>query len=201
MRTLHSCISVTVVCAFLLGILSGCAKAPDQEYAAAKAAMKAAQDVEADIYMPNNFSNVQKAFQTAEDELVLQNSKFALSRNYKRTIALLNNVTTLASELTNDAPGKKEEIKTEVEKGLASVKKMAEETRVDIKKAPRRTFDKKAKAKMTEDLNAAESALAQASSEFESGKIMEARQKLGEAQKLLKKIFDKLSTGGTKSLM
>lgn len=201
MRSFFTPATSLIAAVFLAGMFSGCAKAPDQEYAAAKTAIEAARDVEADTYMPNNFANVQKAFQTAEDELALQNGKFALSRNYKKAIQLLSNVTTLATELKNDAPGKKEEITTDVENGLASVKKMAEETRVDIKKAPRGTFDKKAKAKMTEDLDAAESTLAQAATEFESGNIMDARQKLGEAQKLLKKIFDKLSTGGTKSLM
>lgn len=35
---------------------SGCAKAPEAELAAAKAAIKAAQDVEADKYMTKKFS-------------------------------------------------------------------------------------------------------------------------------------------------
>lgn len=200
MRSFHRLISVAVVGACILGFFSGCAKAPDQELAAAKAAIKAAQDAEADKYMPNNFQNIQNALSSAEAEIKLQNSAFVLSRNYGKAKQLLQNATDLATQVTSEAPGAKADMKAQIEEGLTSAQKMAKETRVDIRKAPR-SKGKQVLAQMTVDLDAAESALAQAAADFAAGNILDARKKLSDAQKLLKKIFDQLSTSGTDGLM
>lgn len=200
MRYIHSLMSVAVAGACIAGFLSGCAKAPDEELAAAKAAIKTAHNAEADIYMPNNFQNIQKAMESAESEIALQNGRFIFSRNYTKAKQLLKNVTDLARQVTADAPGAKEEMKTRIEEGIASAQKMAKETRVDIKKAPK-AKERKVLAQMTADLDEAESALSQASADFAAGTIQDAGKKLADAQRLLKKIFDKLSSGDTESLM
>ena len=136
MRSFQRLLSFAIVGVCLTGTFSGCDKSPDQELAAAKTAIKAAQDVEADIFTPNNFSNVQKALKAAEDEIVLQNGKFVLSRNFKRARQLLANATQLATELKNEAPEKKAEITKQVEDGLTLSEKKIQETRTEIKKAP-----------------------------------------------------------------
>lgn len=200
MRSFHRLISVAVTGACILGLFSGCTKAPDQELAAAKAAIKSSQDAEADKYMPNNFQNIQNALASAESEIELQKSVFFLSRNYEKAKQLLRNVTDLAKQMTAEAPQAKADMKAQVEEGLASAQEMVKETRVDIKKAPR-SKGKQVLAQMKEDLNTAESALAQAAAELSSGNIPDARNRLAQAQKLLKKIFDQLSTSGTDGLM
>lgn len=200
MGSFHRLMSVAVAGACILGLFSGCAKAPDQELAAATLAIKAAQDAEADKYMPNNFQNIQKALSSAEAEIELQNSTFVLSRNYGKAKQLLKNATDLATQLTAEAPGAKVDMKAQVEEGLASAQEMAKETRVDIRKAPR-SKGKQVLAQMAADLDAADSALAQAAADFAAGNIPDARKKLADSQKLLKKIFDQLSTGGTDGLM
>jgi len=200
MRSFHRLIPVVVAVACMLGFFSGCAKAPDQELAAAKAAIKAAQDVEADKYMPNNFLNIQKALASAEAEIEIQKSNFVLSRNYGKAKVALQNTTDLATQITAEAPGAKADMIAQVKENLASAQEMAKETRVDIKKAPRSKI-KQARAQMVTDLDAAEIALAQAAEQFEAGNILGARDKLADGQKLLKGIFDKLSTSGTDGLM
>ncbi|MBN1578360.1 MAG: hypothetical protein JW913_17495 [Chitinispirillaceae bacterium] len=150
--------------------------------------------------MVNNFQNLQKAMAAAEAEVELQKKKFALSRNFTKAKQLLKNVTDLARQITADAPGAKEEIKKQVEDGLASAQKMAKETRVDIKKAPK-SKGKKVLAQMAADLGEADSALVQAAADFSAGNIADAGKKLADAQRLLKKIFDKLSSSGTEGLM
>ena len=200
MRFAHSLLSVAAIGAFMAISFSGCAKPPAQELAAAKAAVKAAKDAEADKYMGNNYMNLEKAMEAAESEVTLENSKFALSRNYTRSKQLLKNVTDLATQLTADAPKVKEEMRKQVEDGLASAQKMVKETRVDVKKAPK-SKGKKVIEQMKADLDEAESALTQASTDFTAGNISDAGKKLGDAQRLLKKIFDKLSSSGTDGLM
>lgn len=200
MRSFRRLITVAVTGACILGFFSGCAKAPDQELATTKAAIKAAQDAEADKYMPNSFKNLQKALVSAEVEIKMQNSAFVLSRNYAKAKQLLQNTTNFAKQITAEAPGAKADIKAQVEEGLASAQEAAKETRVDIRKA-RRSKSKQVLAQMAADLDAAESAIAQAAADFAAGNILEARDKFSDAQKLLKKIFDQLSTDGTDGLM
>ena len=200
MRSFYRLIPVVVAVACMSGFFSGCVKAPDQELAAAKAAIKAAQDVEADKYMPNNFLNIQNALASAEAEIKLQNSNFVLSRNYGKAKQYLRNTTELATQITAEAPGAKADLISQVKENLTSAQEMTKETRVDIRKAPR-SKGKQVLAQMRTDLDAAEIALAQAAEEFEAGNFLGARDKLSDGQKLLKGIFDKLSTDGTEGLM
>jgi hypothetical protein len=79
---------ITLSC-IICGLLSGCAKAPDKELAEAKAAIKAAMDVEADKYMAKNFQNVLKGLEAAEAEIAKQKNSFFLSRNYTSATQLL----------------------------------------------------------------------------------------------------------------
>jgi hypothetical protein len=53
---------ITGTCVF--SFLTGCAKAPDAELEAARAAFKAAQDAGAEKYMNKNYLNLQKAMET-----------------------------------------------------------------------------------------------------------------------------------------
>lgn len=200
MRSFHRLIPAAVAGACILGFLSGCAKAPDQELAAAKAAIKAAQDAEADKYMPNNFKNIQKALASAEAEIELQNNTSVVSRNYAKAKQLLKNATDLATQITLEAPGAKSDTRAQVEEGLTAAQRMAKETRVDIRKAPR-SKGKQVLAQMAADLDAADSALAQAAVDFAAGNTLDAQKNLVDAQKLLKKLFNQLSTSGTDGLM
>jgi hypothetical protein len=200
MRSSFRLMAALVAGMCIAGSLCGCAKAPDQELAAARAAVKAAQDAEADKYMPNNFQNVKEALATAEAELELQSKAFAMSRSYNKAKGLLTNVTTLAAQINAEVAGAKAEMKTQVETNLAALKKMAKETAVDIKKAPK-SKGKAVLTKMSADLSAAQNAIGQAESDYSGGNIPGASQKLGNAQRLLKKISDQLSTGGADGLM
>ena len=79
--------------------------------------------------------------------------------------------------------------------------KKIQETRTEIKKAPRRAFSKELRKQMNEDLDNAQKAIAQGTSLFKAGNIIEARDKIGDSERILKKINDKLSTGEGMSLM
>ncbi len=199
MRLFH-CLMPVVACACILGLFSGCVKGPDKELAEAKAAIKAAQDAEADKYMPNNFKNLQKALASAQGEIDIQNSNFILSRNYAKAKQLLRNTTDLANEIAADAPGAKADMKEQVEYGINKAQELVKETRVDIRKAPR-SKGKKLLAQMAKDVDTADSTLVRAAADFSEGNIVGAKKNLTDAQKLLKKVFDQLSTSGTDGLM
>ena len=192
MRSLSRLITVVVTGACILGFFSGCAKAPDEELASTREAVKAAQDAEADKYMANSFKNLQKSLETAETEIKLQNMKFVLNRNYVKAKQLLQNTKDFAAQLTAEAPGAKAELKAQIEEGLTSAKEMIKDSRVGIRKA-RRSLGKEVLAQMAADLDAAESVIAQASADFAAGNILAARDSYTEGQKLLKKIYTQLT--------
>ena len=138
MRFFQNRISLIIAVSCVAYLFSGCAKAPDEELAKAKAAIKAAQDVEADKYMAKNFQNLQKALETAESEIANQQKRFILTRKYKRVTEMLEKTAQLATEITNEAPKVKAEMVTQVKENLGLTEGMLKETANDIKKAKRK---------------------------------------------------------------
>ena len=175
----------------IISFFPGCSKAPDAELAAARAALKAAQDVEADKYMSRNFENLQKAMQAAETEIAKQNSSSFLKRKYKRSTQQLIKITELATEIKNEAPKAKEAITAQVKENLGLVKGILQETANDIKKASRGK-EKSVIEELKADLSAADSAAVRAVAAFASGNILTASEDLDNVQSLIKKITDTL---------
>jgi phage gp36-like protein len=200
MRSIHRIVSIAVAGASLVGLLGGCAKAPDQELAAAKSALQAAQTAEADKYLSDRYTSAMKALDAAQSEISKQNAAFILVRNYSQARHYLGIATTLATALQADAAGAKEAAKAEVEEGLTTAKTQAKEARDDLKKAPK-SQGKAALEGMAAELAAADSLLVQAAAEIAQGNYLGARQKIGDAQAEMRKVSDKLSTGGGGGLM
>ena len=172
-------------------LVCGCSKAPDKELAEAKAAIEAAKEVEADIYMSRNFENLENALKTAQEDIAVENAKFILNRKYKRITEVLKKTTELALEIKNDAPKVKAEIIAQVEENLGLVKGMLEETANDIKKGSRGK-DKALIEELKADLNGGDSAATLAAKEYDSGNVLGASGNLDEVQRLIKKITDTL---------
>jgi hypothetical protein len=200
MRSIHRIMSIAIVGASMATLFSGCAKAPDQELAAAKTAISAAQTAEADKYLPDRYNNAMKAFEAAQSEITRQNTIFILTRKYSQATRLLGIATSLATACQADAAGAKEQFKSDVAQDLVAAQTAMKEARKDVKDA-RKTQLKNALKAMTAELDAADNSLVQAASEFAAGNYPTAAQKIGEAKSKMKKISDKLSTGGGASLM
>jgi hypothetical protein len=175
--------------ACIVFIFSGCAKAPDTELATAKAAIKAAQDVEADKYMAKNFKNVIKALETTEAEIALQNRSFFLSRKYTKAKQLLKQTTDLAIEIKNETPKAKEEMAATVKENLPIVRDMLKLTALNIKKAAR-FKDKHIIAGLNAELSSADSVTARAAVDFEAGKLLSASESLSNVQITIQKIMN-----------
>lgn len=173
-------------------LFCGCQKAPDTELADAKAALKAAQDVEADKYMAKNFQNVQKVVDEAEKEIAKQKSSFFLTRKYTRVTKILKNATDIAKEITTDAPKAKETIVSQVKENLALSKSMLKETENDLKKASKLKSKKSLVPDLKIELSAADSIAASAAAEYEAGDIFKASKSLDDFQASIKRITDQL---------
>jgi len=172
-------------------LFSGCAKAPDAQYSAAKAAIEAAKTAEADKYMAKNFQNLQAALAKADAELAKQQQAFILTRKYKRVTEMLEKTTALATEIATEAPKIKADIVGQVKENLGLAKGMLKETAEDIKKASRKT-DKAVITELKSYLSEADSIAAVATNDFNTGNVLKAAEELTAFQGLIKKITDTL---------
>ncbi len=200
MRSIYLRGSVVAAAVCLAGIFPGCAKAPERELADAKAALQAAQAVEADKYLASRYNFAMKALEAAETEINKQNAAFILSRKYSKAVRLLNNTTSIAAELKAKTAGAKEAMKAEVEAALPTAQSGIKELRKDVKKSSR-SKGKVAFATMSADLTAADSLLVQAAAEIAAGNYLSAKQTINKANAKIRKVIDQLSTSGTGSLM
>lgn len=172
-------------------LVSGCAKAPNAQYSAAKAALESAKSAEADKYMAKNFQNLQRALEAAEAEMAKQKQTFILTRKYKRVTEMLEKTTTLATELATNAPKAKSDMVAQVKENLDLAKSMLQETASDIKKASRKT-DKAVIKELNSYLSEADSVTTLATKDFNSGDVLKAVEELNTFQGLIKKITDTL---------
>lgn len=185
-------VSLIIAGTCLCYLFTGCAKAPDAELAAAKAALQAAMDAEADKYMAKNFQNVKTAVESAEAEIAKQKQAFFLTRKYTRVTKTLKTVTEVATEIAKDAPEAKKNVIAQVKENLDLSKTMLKETAADIKKVSKKK-DKSIIEAVTADLNTADSIARLAATEFDSGDIIKAEKSLGNVQVYIKRITDQLN--------
>ncbi len=169
---------VTVlVVVFAMALMLGCAKAPQQELDAAKAALDAAKAAEADRYAPEMYNAAKDSLNAALAEIEKQNSKFALFRSFKSVKDLVAKATTAANEATEQAAVTKEKVRSEAEGLLAEVAPAVENVKKLMKKAPRGKEGKAALEAIGSELAAVEASLAEANTAMTNGDFLTARDK------------------------
>lgn len=120
-------LSVVLVAAFLFG----CAKAPMQEIAAAKASVDAAQAMKADVFASEQFIAAKGYLDAAMAEISAQNAKSPLSRNYENSIKMLKETVAAADAAKNAVTANKAKALADVKASLALTLASA----ADLKKA------------------------------------------------------------------
>jgi hypothetical protein len=190
---------VTVlVVVFAMALMLGCAKVPQQDLDAAKAALDAAKAAEADRYVPELYNAAKDSLNAATAEIEKQNSKFALFRSFKHTKELLAKVTAGANDAVAQAAVKKEEVKKEAEGILAQIAPAIENVQKLMKKAPRGKEGRAALEAINSELTAVEASVAEANTAMTNGDFLTARdkaqanlQKLGSLAEELQAAIDK----------
>jgi hypothetical protein len=118
-------------------LMSGCAKAPDQELSAAKSILDSAHLAEADKYVAPEFAAAQDSLNAAMAEIEKQKSANALTRNYDRAKALLASATATAQDSRMKTQEAKQKIRKEVDTELTKATAMVAETKELLAKAPK----------------------------------------------------------------
>jgi len=100
----------------------GCAKPPQQEIDAAKAALAAAEQAEAPKYAAGEWDKAQQAMNAVNAELEAQQAKFALFRSYTKAKQLIVDATNAANAAKEAGIAGKEKAKTEAQAAIDAVK-------------------------------------------------------------------------------
>jgi hypothetical protein len=161
----------------IIVLIASCAKPPEAEMAAAKAAVDSAKSVEADRYAPELFGQARTKLNAGLAEVE--------QKNYEEAAKLLVDATATAKEAADAVPGKKEEMKQQTESLLEQIPAAVENARKAWKKAPRGKGTREALEMMKNEISAQEAAVDQVKQSLDSGDMLTAKQK---AQAILDKL-------------
>jgi hypothetical protein len=187
MRFFQRKINLIIAAACISSFFWGCARIPQTELDAAKKAIQAAKDAEADKYMSKNFTNLENALKSAQDAIAGQQSKLPMTRTYKTVAQMLVKLEKRANEVAAEAPKVKADMTAQVKENLNLVDGMLKATAKDIKRH-RRKKDKATIKELQVDLENADSAAVSAKKAFEAGDIFGARDNLNDVQAFINKI-------------
>lgn len=180
-RGIHSLKMVVPFVSMLLILMAGCAKPPQTDIDAAKAAIDGAKAAEASEYAKPSLSAAEEAWTALQTELTAQEQKFALFRSYKNASAMAADAKAKGDKAKADANARKEQVKQEVTAQMAAASTALMEAKDLLAKAPRTKDSKEAVAMMEGDLQGAESSIAEAQNLFNSGKFLQAQARLSAA--------------------
>jgi uncharacterized protein YpmB len=173
-------------------IFTSCAKAPQAEIDAAKAALEQAKTAQADLYVEADYLAVQDSLNAVMVEIEAQSSK--LFKSYGKAKEKLVVVTTQATELVAKTDVRKEEIKTEVATAEAATLALIEENNALVAKAPKGKEGKEAIEAIKLDLTAITASVGEVSGLVASGDLLGAQTKVNAAQQKATQINTELKT-------
>ncbi|MBN2610716.1 MAG: hypothetical protein JXB00_04090 [Bacteroidales bacterium] len=157
-------------------MLSGCGKLPQADIDAATAAIDSAKMAGANVYIAEEFVAIEDSLKSAIEKIEQQKSK--MFKNFAEPVKQLQEVKMLAAEATKKAATVKEQVKQEVQSALGEVTTMVAENKDLITKAPKGKEGKAALEAMQSELGVIETSVAEATTLFDSGEFMTAKEKI-----------------------
>lgn len=164
-----------IAAAMMLLVLAGCGKAPQAEIDAANAAIESAKAAQADIYVPVEFGQLKDSLNAAMADVEAGNSK--VFKNYKGATVKLGAIVTTASEVSQKAAVRKDEVKAEGEALLASLTAVIAENNDLIGKAPKGKEGAAVLEEIKAEMTVIEGVVAEATTLHANGEYMAALDK------------------------
>lgn len=173
-------------------IFTSCAKAPQAEIDAAKAALEQAKTAQADLYVEADYLAVQDSLNAVLVEVEAQSSK--LFKSYGKSKEKLVVITTQATELVAKTDVRKDEIRTEVATAQAATQALIDENNMLLAKAPKGKEGKEAIEAIKLDLTGITASLGEVPGLLASGDLLGAQTKVNAAQQKATEINTELKT-------
>lgn len=157
-------------------VLAGCAKPPQMDIDAAKAALDASRASAAE-YAASSLSAAEDAMNQLNAELKAQEDKFALFRNYDKAKELSAAAKAAAEKAAADAEAAKEAVRAETISLLESAKTSLTEVTEMIAKAPRGKGSAADLTVLKADVDAAAATFAEIETALAEGRYLDAQAK------------------------
>lgn len=161
---------------FVLVLMVGCAKPPQDSITAATSAMDAAKPA-ASEYAPSSQQAVEDAKAALDAELKAQQDKFAMFRSYKKTDELVADLKAKADKAAADAAAGKEKAKADAQAAITDATTAVTDAKAMLDKAPKGKGTAVDLEAMKADLTAAESTINDANTAMSAEKFKEAKDK------------------------
>lgn len=170
----------SVLAIAMVALFSSCDKIPQDKIDAAKVAIDSAKLVEADIYVAAEYAAVQDSMKAVQAEVEVVNSKFF--KNFDACRERLDRVMAQAKTVAANAVTKKAEVKAEVETLMTDVNNLLADNKKLMGKAPRGKEGAAVLAQIKTEMAAIETSVADAKAMYDTGKYMDASNKLKAAK-------------------
>jgi hypothetical protein len=164
--------------ALFLVFATGCAKLPQVELDAAKAAVENAKSVEANRYLPTEFNALQDSLNAVNIEIETEKSKFFISRSYKSATEKLTSISAEAEALVTKTEEKKAQVRTEVQESFATLTSLIQEDKDLLAKAPRGKEGKAALEAIQTDITVIEASVNEINTLVSNGDYLTAQDKV-----------------------
>lgn len=181
---------IAVVAASL--IITSCAKAPQAEMDAAKAALEQAKAAQADVFLTADYQALQDSINKATTEIETQKSK--MFGNYKVAKLTLANTTTEATALVEKTAAKKEEVKKEVMDAQAAIATLMDENSKLVEMAPKGKEGKEAIEAIKSDLASISASTSEIQTLLDSNDLIGAQTKANAVKQKAEGINTELKT-------
>ena len=161
---------------FVLVLMVGCAKPPQDAINAAMSSLDAAKPL-ASEYAASSLQAAEDAKAALDAELKAQQDKFALFRSYKKSDELVADLKAKADKAAADAAAGQEQAKNDATTAINSATTALTDAKAMLDKAPKGKGTAADLEAMKNDLTAAESTINDANAAMASGKYKDAKAK------------------------
>lgn len=160
-----------------LALVFGCAKPPQADIDAAKAAIEAARNAGAGEYAASSLSAADDQVAQLEAELTAQQGKFALTRSYKKATEIAAAAKAAGEKAAADAAAGKEAARTEATALIEQAKVVLAEATTALEGAPKGKGTQADLEVMKADLASVATTIADAEASLSGERYLEAKSK------------------------
>lgn len=170
-------LQISAIALFIV-VATGCAKLPQVELDAAKAAVENAKQAEANRYLPTEFNALQDSLNAVNVQIETEKSKFFISRSYKSVTEKLTTLTSEAEALVAKTEERKAQVRAEVQESFAALTALIQEDKDLLAKAPRGKEGKAALEAIQTDITVIEASVNEINTLISNGDYLTAQDKV-----------------------
>ena len=151
-------------------VTTSCNKVPQVEIDAAKAAVDQAQMAGANVYLPDQYAQIQDSMKAVLEQVEVQKSK--LFGRYGDIKAKLERIKVQSAQVKTNTEVRIQEIKQEIQTTMAEVTTILEENKALMAKAPKGKEGKAALEMMTQEMTLIEGTVQEANQLLAQGDLL-----------------------------